>query len=423
MENDLILNKFFEMPRWEYAIHKGFNKGIRKDQLLMLTKPDTRAVLYKLIKNGEYRISPPHIALIPKDNPGEFRTVYVNEPFDRIVLSIANDLLFELMPEMIHPRCKSYQKGIGCGNVVKQISKEICSYKTDGIIGWKADLSKYFDSVPIRYIDDVFDRIELKYGKSKLIDLIRDYYHSDIYFDENVDLKSSFQSLKQGCAVAAFLADAMLYNIDEKLSKLKGVYTRYSDDILFVGEDYQLAMDILKEELSVMEMKLNPKKVEYITHSNRFCFLGFSIKGEDISLSAKRIKTFADRIKECTIDKKDRTLSSALSKVNNFLYKGNGEHSWATQVLPIVTNTKDLNTLNCFVMDCLRAVQTKRFKIGGIGYSQVMKDGCILRGKGKNVTSNKSKTSKNIEGYNSILCMRNSMLFCRELYNTMVQSI
>ena len=156
---------------------------------------------------------------------------------------------------------------------------------------------------------------------------------------------------------------------------------------------------------------------------NRFCFLGFSIKGEDISLSAKRIKTFADRIKECTIDKKDRTLSSALSKVNNFLYKGNGEHSWATQVLPIVTNTKDLNTLNCFVMDCLRAVQTKRFKIGGIGYSQVMKDGCILRGKGKNVTSNKSKTSKNIEGYNSILCMRNSMLFCRELYNTMVQSI
>ena len=423
MENDLILNKFFEMPRWEYAIHKGFNKGIRKDQLLMLTKPDTRAVLYKLIKNGEYRISPPHIALIPKDNPGEFRTVYVNEPFDRIVLSIANDLLFELMPEMIHPRCKSYQKGIGCGNVVKQISKEICSYKTDGIIGWKADLSKYFDSVPIRYIDDVFDRIELKYGKSKLIDLIRDYYHSDIYFDENVDLKSSFQSLKQGCAVAAFLADAMLYNIDEKISKLKGVYTRYSDDILFVGEDYQLAMDILKEELSAMEMKLNRKKVDYITHNNRFCFLGFSIKGEDISLSAKRIKTFADRIKECTIDKKDRTLSSALLKVNNFLYKGNGEHSWATQVLPIVTNTKDLNTLNCFVMDCLRAVQTKRFKIGGIGYSQVMKDGCILRGKGKNVTSNKSKTSKNIEGYNSILCMRNSMMFCRELYNTMVQSI
>lgn len=423
MNNDLILNKFFERTRWEYAIHKGVGKGIRKDQLLMLTKPETRTMLYKLIKEGKYSISPPHIALIPKDNPGEFRTVYVNEPFDRVILSIANDLLFELMPEMIHPRCKSYQKGIGCGNVVKQISKEICSYNTDGIIGWKADLSKYFDSVPIEYIDEIFDKIETKCGKSKLIELIRDYYHSDIYFDENIDLKSNFQSLKQGCAVAAFLADAMLYDIDEKISRLNGVYTRYSDDILFVGKDYQKAMDILKEELSSMRMKLNPKKVEYITSVNRFCFLGFSIKGSDISLSAKRIKTFADRIKESTIDKKNRTLSSAVTKVNNFLYKGDGEYSWATQVLPIVTNTKDLNTLNCFVMDCLRAVATKRYKVGGIGYSGTMKDGCILRGKGKNVSSNKLKTSKNIEGYNTILCMRNALMFCRELYSTMVQSI
>ena len=65
--------------------------------------------------NGKYQITPPHIAQIPKDN-GEFRTVYVNEPIDRIILNIANDLLFDLMPEMIHPACKSYQVGIGSGS-------------------------------------------------------------------------------------------------------------------------------------------------------------------------------------------------------------------------------------------------------------------------------------------------------------------
>lgn len=46
---------------------------------------------------GKYEISPPHTAQIPKEN-GEFRTVYVNEPIDRVVLGIANDLLFDLMP-------------------------------------------------------------------------------------------------------------------------------------------------------------------------------------------------------------------------------------------------------------------------------------------------------------------------------------
>ena len=47
------------------------------------------------MRRGKYEISPPHTAQIPKDN-GEFRTVYVNEPMDRVVLGIANDLRFEL---------------------------------------------------------------------------------------------------------------------------------------------------------------------------------------------------------------------------------------------------------------------------------------------------------------------------------------
>ena len=67
--------------------------------------------MYRRIRDGKYKIMPPHTALIPKDN-GEFRTVYINEPADRILLSIANDLLFEIMPEMVHPNCKSYQKGL-----------------------------------------------------------------------------------------------------------------------------------------------------------------------------------------------------------------------------------------------------------------------------------------------------------------------
>lgn len=162
----------------------------------------------------------------------------MNEAVDRILLSIANDQLFELMPEMVHPRCTSYQKGIGCGRVVQDVSHII--YSADGkIIGFKSDLSKYFDNVPIRFIDWAFDRVEEKYGKSALIDVIRDYYHTDLYFDEKNNLCEKYQSLKQGCSVAAWLADVVLYHIDEMLSSLDGYYVRYSDDILFVGKDYE----------------------------------------------------------------------------------------------------------------------------------------------------------------------------------------
>lgn len=419
---DIILQKFFELERWTSGLSKGIDKDIRKDQLYQLTKPETRAAIYQLIKDGKYNISPPHTAQIPKDTPGEFRTVYVNEPIDRVILSIANDLLFELMPEAIHQSCKSYLKGIGCGRVVKEASARICD-ATGENIGWKSDLSKYFDSVPLKYIDAAFDCIEAKWGESKLIDVIRRYYHSNYYFNEKNELCESYQSLKQGCAVAAFLADTILYHIDAKLSALDGYYVRYSDDMLFIGKDAPKAMEILTAELQEMGMKLNPKKVEYLSKNRWFKFLGFSIKGDKISLSSSRIKKFQKEIELRTIKNRQITLQKAINQVNKYLYKGFSGFSWATQILPVCNVKKDINTLNSFILDCLRAVSTGKKKIGGLGYVVNESSGCIARGTGKNVKANKAKTTKTIEGYLTLGCMQNALLTNRAVYDTLVSSL
>lgn len=413
---------FFEPERWKYAIAKGIDKkDMRKDQMYQLTKPEVRVEIYRRIRDGKYKIAPPHTAKIPKDN-GDFRTVYVNEPVDRVVLSIANDLLFELMPEMTHPRCTSYQKGLGCGRVVQEVSRKICS--TEGEIqGWKSDLSKYFDSVPIEYVDWAFDKVEEKHGKSALIDVIRDYYHTDLYFDEDNSLGEKYQSLKQGCSVAAWLADVILYHIDEKLANLDGYYVRYSDDMLFVGKDYPRAMEILETELMKMQMKLNPKKVEYLDAQHWFKFLGFSIKGHSISLSSTRIKTFQKEIESRTIKKRDISMTKAVNSVNRYLYKGCGLFSWATQVLPIVNVRKDIDTLNTFVMDCIRAVKTNKRKVGGLGYVKTQTEGCIARGRGRNVRANREKTESEIKGYLTIGCMQNAMKTRKAAYNTLVMSL
>lgn len=419
--NDVILKQFFEIDRWQKAIEKGVVKDIRKDQLIKLTKEETRLAIYKLMREGKYAISPPHTARIPKDN-GDFRTVYVNEPIDRIILSIANDLLFELMPEMVHPACKSYQTGIGCGKVVKEVSYTIANANTKEILGWKADLSKYFDSVPLKYIDAAFDAVEKKYGHSAVIQVLRKYYHSNWYFDENNVLQSNFQSLKQGCAVASWPADVLLYSLDEEMSKLQGYYVRYSDDMLYIGSDYQWAMEILQKRLGEMEMKLNPDKVEYIKDSVWFKFLGFSIKGKDISLSSSRIKTFQKEIESRTIKKRDTTMEKAVNSVNRYLYKGNGEFSWATQVLGVCNVQKDLDELNKFVMDCLRATKTGKRRVGGLGYVKTQKEGCVARGRGRNVKANREKTGR-IEGYITLTCARNAMITSKNVYNTLVLSL
>lgn len=431
---DKLLTMFFEPERWQKAIDKGIGKDIRKDQLYKLTKTSTRQFIYRAIRDGLYQIAPPHTAQIPKDTPGEFRTVYINEPIDRVLLSIANDLLFETCADMVHPRCKSYQMGIGCGKVVREVSRHIVeasrnvspNYKgRHPTVGFKSDLSKYFDSVPVQFIDEAFDAVEQRHGHSALIDLLRKYYHMDIYFDsETGRVERKFQSLKQGCAVASWLADVLLFDLDEQLDRTLDFYVRYSDDMLCIGSQYRRAMEILERELARRTMRLNPKKVEYLDREHWFKFLGFSIRGESIDMSPTRIKTFQREIEARTIHNDGVTLHGAVSAVNNYLYRGDGNgHSWATGVLPVVNVTDSLMVMNEFVMDALRAVATGHKKIGGLGYNKVGRLGCIVRGRGRNVKANRANTDKDIGGYYSLNCMHNAIITSRELYNTLVEQL
>lgn len=418
---DILLEKFFDVSNWEKAISDAYNKGIDKGELRLLTLPETRVRLFDAIMMDNYEIAPPHQAAIPKDN-GDFRIVYVNENIDRIFLSIVNNLLFELCGDFIHKSCKSYQSGIGCGKVVQEVSRQVVYTKND-IVGVKLDLTKYFDTVPIQYIDDIFTKIENKIGKSKILDIVKKYYHTDMCFDVNGNLIQHYQSLKQGCAVASFLADAILYDMDKKSSESNVYYVRYSDDILIIGNNYKKVFDYVKDFLGKMHMTLNPKKVELVSKNKWVKFLGFNIKGNQITLSKSRVKSFQKEIEHRTIRSKKTRMKGAISSINNYLYKGDGTYSWATSVLPIINVEKDIDTLNDFVMDAIRACATNKRKIGGLGSVNNLSDKTILRGVGKNVTANRAKTENEIPGYLSLRCMKNALMTNRQVYDTLVRQM
>ena len=419
--NDVILQEFFNVARWEAALETGVDKHIDKGELRKLCTPEVRVALYNAIVTDNYEIAPPHQVQIPKDN-GDFRIVYVNENVDRIFLSIVNNIFFDMFPEFVHPACKSYQSGIGCGKVVKEVSKEMVKIKSLEV-GFKADLTKYFDTVPIKYIDDIFDKMEKKIGKSKIINIVRKYYHTDLCFDVNGNIIEHYQSLKQGCSVASFLADAVLYHLDNVMSMLSGYYVRYSDDLLYIGNEWGAAFNAVKSILADMEMTLNPKKVEQVYKNKWVKFLGFNIKGDQITLSKSRVKSFQKEIESRTIRQRHTSMAKALNQVNSYMYKGDGKYSWSTSVLPIINVQKDIDEMNEFVLDCIRACATGKKKIGGLGSVNDRDDYTILRGTGKNVTANRNKTPKEIDGYLSIRCMQNALLTNRAAYDTLVRSM
>jgi hypothetical protein len=305
---------------------------------------------------------------------------------------------------------------------VQEVSRQVISVKGREV-GFKADLTKYFDTVPIEYIDSVFDRMEEKCGESKILDIVRKYYHTDLCFDVDGNLIEHYQSLKQGCAVASFLADAVLYHLDNTVSMLSGYYVRYSDDLMYIGEEWGAAFQVVKSILENMNMTLNPKKVEQIYKDRWVKFLGFNIKGDKITLSKSRVKSFQKEIEARTIKQRKVSFAKAVNNVNNYLYKGDGKYSWATSVLPIINVEKDIETLNAFVMDSIRACATKKKKIGGLGSVNDRDDYTILRGTGKNVTANRHKTDKEINGYLTIGCMQNAILTRRAVYEALVRTM
>lgn len=410
---DKLLEEFMSKERWEKAMDTAEEKELNKALIKRIIEDvDYRASICYLVAKGRYIIAPPRMQLIPKDN-GKFRTVYINEDLDRIILSMINDILFDLCPDWISIHCTSYKKGIGTGKAAIEVSKWTC--KTKGRVrGWKEDMTKYFDSVPIREIDKVFDRLRKRFGQSPILDILQRYYHQDLCWDLEGKLIHHYQSLKQGCATASFFADVLLYHVDEEVSKL-GHYVRYCDDMLFIGRNHKKAKALLERELAKMGLSLNEKKTEKIRKDRWVTFLGFSIKGELISLSKKRLDNFRDEIRH--LCKTAKSYESAIQRVNRYLYKGYGPegYCWSTSVLSIINSERDIKELNNWVMDCLKAKKTGNWKIGGIGYEH-HEDGIVTRSPGRHVKENRKKVTK-IPGYRSINRMRKALIIDKSVFN------
>ena len=423
---NILLEKMFEIHRWERLIEKAELKGIDKSELKRMCQPQVRVAIYESIKNGTAEFCVPHMAQIPKETPGEFRTVFVCEGVDRYIQSLINDCLFELFPEMIHPSCKSYQKNLGTGKTVKEFSNHLATMETkDGIVGVKSDFSHYFDVVNIEAIYRVFDTIEEKLGFEKgtepVMNLLRKCWSNNLVFDLDGNLIEQYCGIRQGNAIGSFLADVILYELDEFMSKKYRFYCRYSDDCMTLHNNPQEVIADMNKIISKYGVSLNPKKVEYVHKDKWVKFLGFNIKGNQITLSKSRVKTFQKEIEARTIKQREISMRRAINQVNNYLYKGDGKYSWATLVLPIVNVDKDIETLNTFVMDAIRSCATNKKKIGGLGSVNDKADYTILRGVGKNVSANRNKTEKEIDGFFTLGCMQNALQTSRSVYETLVR--
>lgn len=429
MPGDFLLDELFSYePGWDKAILDGREKNIRQSLLEAYSSPSFREKLKSRIAGHEYHVAPPHEAKVPKDD-GTWRTVYANDAADRILMTAVNDALFRLCPDMISPACKSYQSGIGCGKVVREVSRDMQALleTVDPALplGYKIDLTKYFDSVMLEDIDGIFRQVRDRVGPSSVLDMTVEYYHDDVLLGMDKKPIHKYTSLRQGCAVAAFLADAALKPVDDAMLAAGLPYYRYSDDILLLGPDAGRAFKELSGMLSGMNLSLNPKKVEELRQDRWFTFLGFSLRGSLVTLSRKRIGNFQKAIEDRTIRNRSagNNSKSAMARVAGYLYDGSFTgYGYAEGILPVVNSMQDLRQMDLFILDCLRACDTGKSRLGGLGWDRFKTGGAISRGRGRNVASNRGKRPW-IDGYVPLSHMRSAWLHSRPAYDAYALSM
>lgn len=452
MRDRILESIFLDDSLWAEVIDRGVDKGISGDVLRYIQDPHGRAELCGRVASGEYSIRPPHTGYRPKDDGWE-RVFLANEPLDRVFLTAVYKWLVRNMGGAVHPSCTSYTEGVGTGTAVRRLSGEIVRLglgSKTGIVGRKFDIHHYFDSVAKRDIHKAFDKVERRFGRSSVIDVLRKYYDSDVYYDSRLKtFAEKPMGIKQGCAVSAWLANVLLYSLDKRISGMGGCYMRYSDDIIYVGEHYEKVTEMIRRHLGKMGLSLNDSKTEDI-HPDRFVrFLGYDIRGGEITLSRKWVKSFQRNVDSRTIldkrlidsvrqirkkggpgmeEKLEAVLVRAQRSLARFLYYGNGKFSWATVVLPVINRREDISELNKYCLDALRAVYTGKTSIGSLGKS---KSGGIQRGTGKNVSANRKAMDRLfaagrppgwLSGFLSIEAMRRAIPN-KMLYRALAQNL
>lgn len=400
---DKMLEKFhLDINLHEKAIQHALDKKANLNDVNVFMQPEAFDILTDIISKEEYipgiseqtyrdkktgeSISYNQYLQYKKQNK-KVRELNVLPFMDRVIFNMFYQILNDRFAYKVHSRCVSYKKGIGTSLIAKELQKELIKLGEYYVI--KCDLNKFFDTVPIELIDKVINECKSE-EPSKIWKPIINCYH-DNRLKVNGEIIEHYQSLKQGNPLGAWLANIILYDIDESMSNMDVVYLRYSDDVLIVSNNkikLYNAYAKFKEMLKEKGLSLNKDKTEKCSYLDWFEFLGFSFKGDKISVSKKTLKNIEHEIKTRTVSKTrkahrpatKRELKKMIKDLQWYFFtafaKSQENFGMGVYLFGTVNVMHDLEAIEKYCKDCLRAAYTNKSVIYGLGY--VHRNGYVI---------------------------------------------
>lgn len=380
---DLLADKGCWEKFYEYKLSLCCDKAFTA-QLRGFIDNEQYLPVYRRILSGK-AFPLPEKSEVSKLGKEKKRVVYTYPYAENITLKLLTYLCLRKYDYLFCRGLYSFRPGRNAKDAVKMLrGKREISH----LYAYKADISNYFNSVPIKKLIPMIQQTLL--DDERLCEFI-----ISLLSEEQVKYRGSLiteqKGIMAGTPISAFLANLYLKDLDKEFEDNGALYVRYSDDLLiFAKSDEQINeyRALIKAHLDKMGLVINSDKEQLFKPNEGWSFLGFHFCGGIIDIApvtytklknkmrrkARSLIRWADRNEV----QRERAAAAFIRVFNKKLFEtsgGDNELSWSLWFFPVINTDKTLKRIDNYAQECLRyIISGKRTKARFNVRYQTLKD-------------------------------------------------
>ena len=321
---------------------------------------------------GGGTFAPPHKSEISKQHSGKKRIVYTYPQVENWVLKVLTYLLQRKYDHLLAENLYSFRPGKGVHDAIRKLTR---AENIRQLWSYKADISNYFNSVPVELI---LPLLKETLAAQPAVYTFLESLLTNPLVEENGVLISEAKGIMAGTPISSFLANLYLSHVDGYFAGRGVLYARYSDDIiLFCDSKEALDREVaqLHRFLTEAGLAINPDKQTYTAPGEMWTFLGVSYQEGIVDVAPVSVDKLKSKMRrkaralarwQSRKGLKGTQAAKAFVRVfNRKLFENTAEHelTWSLWYFPIINTTRSLQVIDAYSQSCIRYLATgKRTK-------------------------------------------------------------
>lgn len=308
--------------------------GMQTCELRQFLKANWESIKQELL-DGTYKPAPVRRVEIPKQDGG-VRLLGIPTVLDRFIQQTIQQELTPIFDQTFSQFSYGFRLGKSARQAVRKAQEYIRSGKR---IVVDIDLEKFFDRVN----HDLLMSKLMKQVKDKRIHkIIRRYLQSGVML--NGCCVATEEGAPQGGPISPLLANIMLNDLDQELTKRGHAFVRYADDCNIYVKSKRAGQRVYESVgkfiQNHLKLKVNKEK-SAVDYPSKRKFLGFSFtfcERVKLRVAPKTIEKFKANIRKLTKRNRSMSMQERLGKLNAYIlgwsgYFGIAEATWIFKTL------------------------------------------------------------------------------------------